>query len=48
MSIKDQEINIQKKLIENEKNTDLYKKMLDYFSDAELIDVKPSEKDEER
>ena len=39
MSIKDKEIQKQKELIENEKKSDLYKKVLDYFSDAELISV---------
>ena len=40
MSIKDKEKNKQKELIENAKKSDLYKNMLDYFPDAELIDVK--------
>ena len=44
ISIKDKEKNIQKKLIENGKKSELYKAMQDYFPDAELIDVKFSEK----
>ena len=44
ISIKDKEKNIQKKLIENAKKSELYKAMQDYFPDAELIDVKFSEK----
>ena len=44
ISIKDKEKNIQKKLIENAKKSELYKTMQDYFPDAELIDVKFSEK----
>ena len=43
-SIKDKEKNKQKELIENVKKSDLYKTMLDYFPDAELIDVKPLKK----
>ena len=39
MSIKDKEKQKQKELIENAKKTDLYKTMLDYFPDADLIDV---------
>tara|TARA_B100001057_G_scaffold215456_1_gene215723 strand:+ start:51 stop:1706 length:1656 start_codon:yes stop_codon:yes gene_type:complete len=46
MSIKDKELNKQKKLIENEKNSNIYKKVLDYFPDAELIDVKLTQKDD--
>ena len=43
-SIKDKEKNIKKELIENEKKSNLYKTMLDYFPDAELIDVKTFKK----
>ena len=46
-SIKDKEKNRKKELIENMKKSDLYKTMLDYFPDAELIDVKTSKKDDE-
>jgi DNA polymerase-3 subunit gamma/tau len=45
LSKKDQEKNNLKELIENAKKTDLYETMLDYFPDAELVDVKPSQKD---
>ena len=48
MSIRDKEKNKQKKLIENEKNSDLYQKVLDHFPDAELIDVKHIRKDDEK
>ncbi len=47
ISIKDKEKNKKKQLIENAKKSDLYKTMLDFFSDAELIDVKTLERDEE-
>ena len=48
LSIRDKETNKQKKLIENEKNSGLYKKVLDYFPDAELIDVKSVSKDDDK
>ena len=48
MSVKDKEESLQLELIENAKKSDLYKLMTDYFSDAELIKVKPTNKDEER
>ena len=47
ISINDKEKNKQKKLIYDAKNSDLYKTVLNYFSDAELIDVKPEKKDGE-
>ena len=47
MSIKDKEKNKQKELIENAKNSNLYKAVLDYFPDVELVDVKPLQKDDE-
>ena len=47
MSIKEKEKNKHKELIENAKNSDLYKTMLDCFPDAELIDVKPTQEDDE-
>ena len=47
MSIKDKEKNKQKELIEKTKKTNLYKDVLDYFPDAELINVKPSLKDDD-
>ena len=43
VSIKDKEKNRKKELIENMKKSDV-KTMLDYFPDAELIDVKTSKK----
>jgi len=46
MSIKDKEKNDQKKLIESAKKSDSYKTMLDYFPDADLIDVKFLKKDD--
>ena len=47
MSIKDKEKNKQKELIESAKKSDLYKTILDYFPDADLIDVKFLKKDNE-
>ncbi len=47
MSIKDKEKNKHKELIEDAKKSYLYKNMLDYFPDAELIDVKSPIKDDE-
>ena len=46
MSIKEKEKNKQIELIENAKKSDLYKTMLDSFTDAELIDVKLIQKDD--
>ena len=47
ISIKDKEKNKQKELIEKTKKTDFYKTVIDYFPDAELIEVKPVREDEE-
>ena len=47
ISIKEKETNKKKELITNAKKTNLYKTMLDYFPDAELIDVKTIEKKDE-
>jgi DNA polymerase III subunit gamma/tau len=47
MSIKDKEKNRKIEIIENSKKSDLYKTMLDCFSDAELINVKHTQKDDE-
>jgi len=47
LSIKDKEKNRKIKIIENSKKSDLYKNMIDLFHDAELIDVKPIQKDDE-
>ena len=44
---KEKERNKQIKIIENAKKNDLYKDMLNYFSDAELVDVKPIKKNDE-
>ena len=46
MSIKDKEKEKQKELIENAKKSNLYKTMLDYFPDADLIDVNVQKKDD--
>ena len=46
ISIKDKEKNEKKKLVEDAKKSALYKTMLDYFPDAELIDIKSSKEDE--
>ncbi|MDA9653377.1 DNA polymerase III subunit gamma/tau [Candidatus Pelagibacter sp.] len=47
MSMKEKELNIQIKLNENAKKTDLYQSMINHFPDAELIEVKSIKKDEE-
>ena len=46
ISIKDKEKNKKKELIEKAKKSDLYIDMLNYFSDAELIDIKNIEKED--
>ena len=48
ISIKDKEKNKQKELIENSKKSELYKTVLEYFPDADLIDVKLLEKDHDK
>ena len=47
LSIKEKEQNEQKKLIEKAKNSDLFKAMINYFSDAELLEIKPIKKEED-
>ena len=47
MSIKDKQNDKQKKLIENSKKSDLHKVVLDYFPDAELIEVDQIQKKDE-
>jgi DNA polymerase III subunit gamma/tau len=47
MSIKDKQKNKKIEIIENSKKSDLYKTMLDFFPDAELINVKHVKKDDE-
>ena len=47
MSIKDKEKNKKKELIENVKNSDVFKTVLDYFPDTDLIDVKSLQEDDE-
>ena len=39
MSLKDKEKNIKKQLIDEMKNSEIFKSVLDRFPDAELIDV---------
>ena len=46
ISIKDKEKNKKKNLVEDAKKSVLYKTMLDYFPDAELIDIKSSKEDD--
>ena len=46
ISIKDKEKNEKKELVEDAKKSALYKTMLDYFPDAELIDIKSSKEDD--
>ena len=47
MTSKEKERNKQIKIIKNAKKNDLYKDMLNYFPDAELVDVKPIKKNDE-
>ena len=44
-SKKENEVNLKKELIENVKNSSIYKNVLESFPDAELIDVKITEKE---
>ena len=46
ISIKDKEKNEKKNLVEDAKKSALYKTMLDYFPDAELIDIKSLKEDD--
>tara|TARA_Y100001970_G_scaffold223731_1_gene275507 strand:- start:8961 stop:10604 length:1644 start_codon:yes stop_codon:yes gene_type:complete len=46
MSIKDKEINFRKALIDDAKNSEIFKTVISNFSDAELIDVKIKNKGE--
>ena len=47
MSVKEKERNKQKKLIENAKETRLFKTVVDYFPDAELTEVEPFKEESE-
>tara|TARA_B100000902_G_scaffold392468_1_gene444922 strand:+ start:57 stop:1712 length:1656 start_codon:yes stop_codon:yes gene_type:complete len=47
ISIKDKEKNKHMESIEKAKKSDLYKTMINHFSDAELIDVRPIKNDED-
>ena len=47
MSVKEKEKNKQKKLIENAKETRLFKTVVDYFPDAELTEVEPFKEESE-
>ena len=47
MSVKEKEINLKKDLIDKAKQSDLYKKVIEKFPDAELVDVKFNNKEEE-
>ena len=47
MSTKDKEKNRKMQIIENSKKSDLYKTVLDYFPDAELVNVKHIKKNDE-
>ena len=44
-SKKEIEVNLKKELIESVENSSIYKNILEKFPDAELVDVKPSEKE---
>jgi hypothetical protein len=39
MSLKDKQKNVKKQLIDEMKNSEIFKSVMDKFSDAELIDV---------
>ena len=39
MSVKDKQKNVKKQLIDEVKNSEIYKSIMDRFPDAELIDV---------
>ena len=39
MSVKDKEKNVKKQLIDEMKNSEMFKNVMDRFPDAELIDV---------
>ena len=39
MSVKDKEKNVKKQLIDEMKNSEMFKSVMDKFPDAELIDV---------
>jgi len=47
MSVKEKEINLKKDLIDKAKQSELYKKVIETFPDAELVDVKLNNKEEE-
>ena len=47
-TIKEQEKNKKIKLIQDAKKTELYKEMINYFPDAELIDIKTPNKSEDK
>ena len=44
-SKKEKEVNLKKELIENVKNSSMYKDVLESFPDAELIDIKATQKE---
>src|SRR6056300_275957 len=47
MSVKEKEKNLKKELIDKAKQSELYKKVMEKFPDAELVDVKFNNKEEE-
>jgi DNA polymerase-3 subunit gamma/tau len=47
MSVKEKEKNLKKELIDKAKQSELYKKVIEKFPDAELVDVKFNNKEEE-
>ena len=47
MSVKEKEKNLKKDLIDKAKQSELYKKVMETFPDAELVDVKLNNKEEE-
>ena len=47
MSVKEKEKNLKKELIDKAKQSELYKKVMEKFPDAELVDVKFNNKEED-
>ena len=48
MSVKEKQKNKKDELISEIKNSEIYKKVMEKFPDAELVDVKLNEKKEEK
>ena len=46
MSVKEKQLNKKEKLIDEVKNLQIYKKVMEKFPDAELVDVKLNKKED--